>query len=440
MRAYRKDFALVLEAYDESPLDNYDESDVDDIDLEEVAMEATMLSQHFGQIADALEDLDALSDINEVVQDSVDAGEPLSPEAASMLQIGVESIYRRLGISHVNTICSMETFKYERTKMQSTRLALESGNSVIKGMIEFLKKHLTAIYEQFKNWIRKLVSGAMGYKLKIDKAVRKFEHAVREAKPGVEYTCDYPRLAELVKSENGDSITVIDVENTMRRSCRFANAIFNLAEFIFSQMNAVVQSLSKVKDIKNSSELKLFDLKDYEEKLNEKVKDLFFDGKTLSEEYTLAGNIYIDEVRINPELSVILQKKSISSNVAKVSFKKHVDRSAVEDLMSYATSNGKVTILGLCDRLKKLEESAIEKNTNIKAICNSMMAQLDETDNDATDAPDKKRYINNLTHFVVLRHQDLVYLTTAAANLLGYASETFSCYTAALLVCAQKTN
>jgi hypothetical protein len=124
-------------------------------------------------IEDAMDDVDTLERINDTIQQSVDVDKGLSPEAAEIAEIAVESICNRLGINNRKSF-ALESFK-TNDRLLATRLALEETQSLIKRGWEAVKKAIAAMYRAVVEFINRLFDDAVRLKKTLDNVKAKLK-------------------------------------------------------------------------------------------------------------------------------------------------------------------------------------------------------------------------------------------------------------------------
>lgn len=85
-------------------------------------------------IEEAVEDVTDLEDVGDTMEETVEeGGEGVSPEAAEIAEIAVESLARRLGIRSAKPLPALESFGSTNSRVSATRIAVENiGEMVVK--------------------------------------------------------------------------------------------------------------------------------------------------------------------------------------------------------------------------------------------------------------------------------------------------------------------
>lgn len=102
-------------------------------------------------------DAETLGDIQEVMADSVEQGEGMPEEAAAIAEVAVESIRARLGMSaSQRALPALESFGSKSSRLQATRIAMESVGETVKKIWENIKKAVAWVWEKIKSFFLSL--------------------------------------------------------------------------------------------------------------------------------------------------------------------------------------------------------------------------------------------------------------------------------------------
>ena len=117
--------------------------------------EGVDLDQDIDTVETASDDIDTLDDIAEVIEESAENG-GMTPDAAKMVEVAVESIMRRQGMSlEYKAIASLESFGSTSSRMSATKLSLESVKEKSKELwtrfTQFIGVLATKTSEYIKN-------------------------------------------------------------------------------------------------------------------------------------------------------------------------------------------------------------------------------------------------------------------------------------------------
>lgn len=160
------------------------------------------------EASDAASDI---SDIAEVTQQSVDSGEGLSPEAAEIAEVAVESICNRLGmISYRRTVPSLESFGQKQSRLSATKVALE-------GFVDKVKEIWKKIIESIKTFSKKIKDFLFNFFNSVDKLKEYLKDLRTKA-------LNIPASAEMKEKELKSSLAVElfgGVENVIASQIKF---------------------------------------------------------------------------------------------------------------------------------------------------------------------------------------------------------------------------
>ena len=131
------------------------------------------------------EDQATVSNVQEIVDDSIESGEGLSETSAELVQEAVESIMRRHGMPRRTwpSFPSKESFSSSRSRLEATRrlkISIEEG--VFKKIGSSLKKLWEKIKEFFRKLWDKLFGGSSNTKDLLEEAKEKFEQLKKDNK------------------------------------------------------------------------------------------------------------------------------------------------------------------------------------------------------------------------------------------------------------------
>jgi len=164
MSKYARGLMFAME--DETELDTNAEASVEDDvadirfeqDVAEIEADGRDLDDGVESVDRTLDDVSTLSDIGDVMEESVENGEGLDEDTAEITQIAVESIYRRLGLRKAKPMPSLESFSTKNTRVHATRIALEETRSQIgkigSRLVEWIQRMIQHVVDMVKKaWI-----------------------------------------------------------------------------------------------------------------------------------------------------------------------------------------------------------------------------------------------------------------------------------------------
>ena len=129
--------------------------------LLEVNEEGSNLEQGSDMLVEASDDINTLDEVADTIEESAENG-GMTPDAAKMAEVAVESIMRRQGMSlEYKAIASLESFGSTSSRMSATKLSLESVKEKSKELwtrfTQFIGVLATKTTEYIKNVFNKLL-------------------------------------------------------------------------------------------------------------------------------------------------------------------------------------------------------------------------------------------------------------------------------------------
>jgi hypothetical protein len=122
-------------------------------DNDELYEEVEVINGAIETEAEAETHLDTLNQYQDVVEDLVEKEKGLSEPAAEMLEIGVESVSRILGVSGKLSKVSFEDFKGVNQKIVSTGVAFEDIKSLVLDVWTKFRNFLKSLYNKVKEFV-----------------------------------------------------------------------------------------------------------------------------------------------------------------------------------------------------------------------------------------------------------------------------------------------
>lgn len=162
--AAMEDEALLVEGggeIDQAP------QELAELPVDEIAENNSEINEDVAAIEDAEADADTLGNVQDVMADSVETGEGLSPEAADMAEVVVESITRRLGIT-TRVLPSMESFGSANSRKAATKLAMEGVGDAIVRVWQAVKEAIISLWKKIVEFVKKIFDG----NLSLEKAAK----------------------------------------------------------------------------------------------------------------------------------------------------------------------------------------------------------------------------------------------------------------------------
>lgn len=246
-------------------------------DIGEIVEDAGDISEDTDVLDSAMEDLDALDDISDVMEESVESGEGLDEDAAEIAQIAVESIYRRLGLRRNTSMPSLESFGSTSTRVHATKIAMEGiGETVINGLKAAGKK----IYEMIMavvNFFKKLSKGVVGLQRAAESLLKDANGVKEDGQKNAGF--EDGRISREF-SENGAPVTsarALEVVSNSEKLIQAAKSITDAAFKSIDILDNVAKSEQVASDKKDNTSLEVDSLRTtFKNALEGKVTDITF--------------------------------------------------------------------------------------------------------------------------------------------------------------------
>jgi hypothetical protein len=124
----------------------------------EVSEQADSVEEVTQATDDAGEDVQALSDVKDVMEESVEKGEGLDETSAALAEVAVESICARLGIkTYGRALPSVESFGSKSSRLTATKVAIESIGEKIKTIWTAILNALQVVWDKIKSFFLSFV-------------------------------------------------------------------------------------------------------------------------------------------------------------------------------------------------------------------------------------------------------------------------------------------
>lgn len=181
--AARKGLVFAMEEMDNTPTG--DDTSVPEAQAEveagvaEMGQEVDTVEDLNEAVEDAVEDADTLGDISDVMAESVDKGEGLDETSAQMAEVAIESICNRLGINTDRRVMpGMESFGSKSSRVQATRVAMESIMDKVKTIWQAIKKAFLQVWQKIKDFFASFFSNTE----KVTKYAESLKEKIRNTK------------------------------------------------------------------------------------------------------------------------------------------------------------------------------------------------------------------------------------------------------------------
>ena len=142
------------------------------------------------EMADAIDDavtaVEELSEVNDILENSIEENEGLTEDAAAVAEVAVESICNRLGYKPTKRIVpAMESFGATSSRLDATKYALESIKGTAIRVWEAIKKFFSDLWTKIKSLWNQLIDVAERYKVRAEKLQERIKE-VKKSKAKVE--------------------------------------------------------------------------------------------------------------------------------------------------------------------------------------------------------------------------------------------------------------
>jgi len=120
-----------------------------DVGTPEIVEELSSMMDYQEEQGEASEEI---AQVNDVLDNAVTEDTPLDDTGAALLQIQVESINRRLGLSGARLSVARENFRGAGTRSTSTRFAREDIKTMLSNIWAKIKAFFKKIWKKIKDW------------------------------------------------------------------------------------------------------------------------------------------------------------------------------------------------------------------------------------------------------------------------------------------------
>lgn len=136
------------------------------------------------QVAEGEAAAETLEDMGEVIEAKVADGEGLSPDAAAVTEVAIESIRNRLGMpKSYARIPALESFKSKHSRVEASKIALESIGDTIKKIWAKIVEVAKMIWEKIKSFFGNLFGSYKSLEKRLDSLKSKASSLAADAKP-----------------------------------------------------------------------------------------------------------------------------------------------------------------------------------------------------------------------------------------------------------------
>jgi hypothetical protein len=390
-------------------------------------------------VEEAVEDVESLTDIQDVMAGSVEGGEGLSEDAAEIAEVAVEAICARLGIRGKSNIPALESFGSKNSRVAATRIAIENIGDTIKRVWEAIKKTFLTIIQKVKDFFFNFFNN-----------IEKIEKLAKELKSKVDALDSQAKAKEDNIKSSGIASSVTDGKDAnyttavkmLDMHTRFSNS-FKAGVNMFAGVSAAVFSNAKqLTDAKNSDKavnnIKA-ELKNIEKAFSVGGLTTDYSGKLpegVTAEFKSQTNALVNGDTFVTIVGTKNDKPFVQLTVEKNSeFKKDsvpvLARNEMKELC-----DGVVSLCKPTAEMKK-EQSNIEKvGKELVATTDAIIKMANTINNETTDSAEIKKNIESVKNIVLGVNNGsttfATYLPTANARackaVCNYVSASLKAY------------
>jgi len=138
------------------------------VDVQEVAESLTpsiledenMLIESTDPITDGIDAVDELTEVKDVMDQSIEAGTGLDPVAAEMARISIRNILSKIGAEHYTSqmMVASESFGSTSSRLANTRYASENVGKFIEDVIARIKKAFADLFAKIGSFLENIFS------------------------------------------------------------------------------------------------------------------------------------------------------------------------------------------------------------------------------------------------------------------------------------------
>lgn len=234
--------------------------EVQEVDMDEVQDLSDDIDDTSEDLTAVMEDMETLSNIRDVMEDSLESGKGLSPEAAEIATLAVESIYSRWGLSNNNSIPAIESFQNRNSKLVATRFAMEGIGDNLKAAGKWLLEQIKKLWNFLTDLFKKIVGSVEADK----KENEELKKQVRSLEAPKKQTAEAETQTEEART-SFDNLKIATTFNIKSKESSFEDVLTAI------ECNLAAMSVIKFAD---------WGLNNYVSKLGQMVKALVIDKST----------------------------------------------------------------------------------------------------------------------------------------------------------------
>jgi hypothetical protein len=131
--------------------------------VQDVTEQADVVEEHTDTLEDAVDGVEQIEAVKDVLESSVEEGEGVSEDAAEIAMVSVEAICNRLNMPKP-TFVSVESFGSKNTRLNATKIAIESMSDKIDQAWQAIKAFFKKIWEHIKAFFKKIWTALTSFK------------------------------------------------------------------------------------------------------------------------------------------------------------------------------------------------------------------------------------------------------------------------------------
>lgn len=137
-------------------------------------------------IDDAMDDLEGLQSVGEVVSDSVEKGDGMTPAAADLTTIATEAFSRKWEMRVPLRLPALEDYGHSKPRYETTKLALENLGEIIRNALQALLKAAKNVLRFLIDFFRTFSMTAKKLKAQSSEILKDFKSGKLVVNPNVE--------------------------------------------------------------------------------------------------------------------------------------------------------------------------------------------------------------------------------------------------------------
>ena len=260
MNIRTKGLVLAMEEEELLPIAEVPEAADAEIVPAEVEQEVAETSDEGDEVADlntaiedAVEDVTDLEAVGDTLERSVEGeegepGEGISPEAAEVAEIAVESLARRLGISKSKVMPAMESFGSSNSRVAATRIAVEGIVEMAKRAWEAIKAAFKSLWVKIKTFLDRVFNVNSRLKAAAEAAMKQID-GLKDKTAGASY--EAASVAATFNLDGKCNATV--VESLMANHILASSALGEIGNKLEESLKSVGEVITAAKDAKAST-------------------------------------------------------------------------------------------------------------------------------------------------------------------------------------------